>query len=422
MTHPHPAEFEGQFVTQEMLDKADHDRDESVRLLNEIKEKISIIKNDKDRISSEISEYGISIESDPEELFEKASSLRSEAQQAEELIAGLRAQASELSQRFDKTDAVFNNEKERKDKLYLQLIDDESEYFGSIIDNVFSSEEDYLSAICDHDELKQYKQTVNDYIFRKNSLTEKINELENILNGRKRIDVDELEKQIEIIKTISTEKQSEYMEVNSSLRINETVLSSITEKYKEYDKVTKEWTLLNDLYETVAGIKATSRGKISFEAYVQQYYFKKVIHAANIRLRDLTGGAFLLRCKQEAANLRSQTGLDLEVLDRNTGLWRDVSTLSGGESFMASLAMALGLSDVVQSENGGIRLDSMFIDEGFGTLSEGVLQQAVNMLEKLADGKRMIGVISHVSELKDRIEKKITVKKGISGSEITINI
>ena len=212
------------------------------------------------------------------------------------------------------------------------------------------------------------------------------------------------------------------MEVNSSLRINETVLSSITEKYKEYDKVTKEWTLLNDLYETVAGIKATSRGKISFEAYVQQYYFKKVIHAANIRLRDLTGGSFLLRCKQEAANLRSQTGLDLEVLDRNTGLWRDVSTLSGGESFMASLAMALGLSDVVQSENGGIRLDSMFIDEGFGTLSEGVLQQAVNMLEKLADGKRMIGVISHVSELKDRIEKKITVKKGISGSEITINI
>ena len=422
LTHPHPAEFEGQFVTQEMLDKADHDRDESVRLLNEIKEKISIIKNDKDRISSEISEYGISIESDPEELFEKASSLRSEAQQAEELIAGLRAQASELSQRFDKTDAVFNNEKERKDKLYLQLIDDESEYFGSIIDNGFSSEEDYLSAICDHDELKQYKQTVNDYIFRKNSLTEKINELENILNGRKRIDVDELEKQIEIIKTIITEKQSEYMELNSSLRINETVLSSITEKYKEYDKVTKEWTLLNDLYETVAGIKATSRGKISFEAYVQQYYFKKVIHAANIRLRDLTGGAFLLRCKQEAANLRSQTGLDLEVLDRNTGLWRDVSTLSGGESFMASLAMALGLSDVVQSENGGIRLDSMFIDEGFGTLSEGVLQQAVNMLEKLADGKRMIGVISHVSELKDRIEKKITVKKGISGSEITINI
>ncbi len=89
---------------------------------------------------------------------------------------------------------------------------------------------------------------------------------------------------------------------------------------------------------------------------------------------------------------------------------------------MASLAMALGLSDVVQSENGGIRLDSMFIDEGFGTLSEGVLQQAVNMLEKLADGKRMIGVISHVSELKDRIERKITVKKGISGSEITINI
>ena len=129
---------------------------------------------------------------------------------------------------------------------------------------------------------------------------------------------------------------------------------------------------------------------------------------------------FVLRCKEEAKNLRSQAGLDLDVLDRQTGNWRDVSTLSGGESFMASLALALGLSDVVQAKSGGIRMDSMFIDEGFGSLSDNALNQAISLLDSLADGKRMIGIISHVDALKQRIDKKIIINKTNNGSIINI--
>ena len=176
---------------------------------------------------------------------------------------------------------------------------------------------------------------------------------------------------------------------------------------------------VRDLYQTVSG-QQTGQVKLSFEAYVQQYYFKRVVAAANNRLRDLTEGMFTLRCRQEAMDQRSQGGLDLDVLDRETGQWRDVSTLSGGESFMASLSLALGLSDVVQSENGGIRLDSMFIDEGFGTLSEGALRQAMGMLTRLADGKRLIGVITHVPEFRDRIEKQLIVTKRSTGSVLEI--
>lgn len=166
--------------------------------------------------------------------------------------------------------------------------------------------------------------------------------------------------------------------------------------------------------------QTSSRVKLSFEAYVQQFYFRQVIAAANKRLNVLTDGGFTLRCKEEAKNLVSQAGLDLDVLDRSTGAWRDVSTLSGGESFMTSLALALGLSDVAQARSGGVRLDSMFIDEGFGSLDEESLRQAMELLSGLAGGSRMIGIISHVGELKNRIDKKIIISKNLTGSSVTI--
>ena len=162
--------------------------------------------------------------------------------------------------------------------------------------------------------------------------------------------------------------------------------------------------------------------RLSFESYVQQHYFRMVVSAANRRLAILTDDMFTLRCKEESKSRAAQAGLDLDVLDRGTGQWRDVSTLSGGESFLASLALALGLSDVVQSRSGGIRLDAMFIDEGFGSLDENTLKNALEVLSRLADGKRLVGVISHMPELGERIERRIDVRKTLKGSEAKISI
>ena len=166
------------------------------------------------------------------------------------------------------------------------------------------------------------------------------------------------------------------------------------------------------------GTGAAGRGKLSLESYVQRYYFKEVVAAANRRLQAMTDGNFLLRCRALPRDLVRQSGLDLEVLDHSTGGWRDVNTLSGGESFLASLSLAVGLSDVVQNRSAHVRLEMLFIDEGFGSLDSMTLQRAMGMLAKLSDGKRTIGVISHVDQLRECIDKRIVVTHGARGSEL----
>ena len=159
----------------------------------------------------------------------------------------------------------------------------------------------------------------------------------------------------------------------------------------------------------------TGRAKVRFEAYVQGMYFDKVIAAANQRLRVLTAGQFeLVRWSESTGN--SKAGLGLYVIDSFTGRARDASSLSGGESFQASLCLALGLSDIVQAHAGGIEFDTMFVDEGFGSLDQGALGNAISLLSDLSGGNKLVGIISHVEDLKANIPKRITVTKTQSGS------
>ena len=144
-------------------------------------------------------------------------------------------------------------------------------------------------------------------------------------------------------------------------------------------------------------------------------YFDRIIARANTRFMVMSGGQYELKRSAVADNNRTQSGLDLSVIDHYNGSERSVRTLSGGESFKASLSLALGLSDEIQSSAGGIRLDTMFVDEGFGSLDEDSLQQAMKALAGLAEGNRLVGIISHVAELKEKIDKQIVVKKDRSG-------
>ena len=159
---------------------------------------------------------------------------------------------------------------------------------------------------------------------------------------------------------------------------------------------------------------------LNFQTYIQRRFFKQVIAKANQRLYTMSRGQFLLQCR-EMKDLegkgKSKKGLDLDVYSLINEQTRDVKTLSGGESFMAALAMALGMADMIQNSNGSVHIDTMFIDEGFGSLSEETRSEAITMLNDLAQGKRLVGIISHVTELKAQVETKLTVKKGIKGSE-----
>ncbi len=231
-----------------------------------------------------------------------------------------------------------------------------------------------------------------------------------------RIEADENE-QNELQKDLISKKE----EFNRNIKIitarlskNKDIRKHINEKNAEAEAAEKKLRCVRSLADTANG-NISGKEKIMLETYIQMTYFDRIIARANTRFMVMSGGQYELKRRESSENNRSQSGLDLDVIDHYNGSERSVNTLSGGESFKASLSLALGLSDEIQSSAGGIKLDTMFVDEGFGSLDEESLQQAMKALMGLADGERLVGIISHVSELKERIDKQIIVTKQKSG-------
>lgn len=209
-------------------------------------------------------------------------------------------------------------------------------------------------------------------------------------------------------------------EIHSRKTSNKASLDNILKKLDEIKAVEEKWMWMKALSNTANG-NLSGREKVMLETYIQTTYFDRIINRANSRLLIMSGGQYELKRRKEAENNRSQSGLELDVIDHYNGTERSVKTLSGGESFKASLSLALGLSDEIQSSAGGIRLDTMFVDEGFGSLDDESLSQAIRALLLLAEGNRLVGIISHVNELKERIDKQLIVRKEkTGGSNITV--
>lgn len=202
--------------------------------------------------------------------------------------------------------------------------------------------------------------------------------------------------------------------LTSRIDRNQGIKKQLEEKSRDLERLEKEYGQLKALSDTANGT-LTGKEKLMLETYVQTAYLDRILARANTRFMVMSGGQYELKRLTEAENHRSQSGLSLSVVDHYNGTERSVKTLSGGESFKASLSLALGLSDEIQSSAGGIRLDAMFVDEGFGSLDEESLAQAVRALTRLTEGNRLVGIISHVAELKEKIDRQILVKKEKSG-------
>lgn len=201
--------------------------------------------------------------------------------------------------------------------------------------------------------------------------------------------------------------------VHSKISVNTKSLDKIKEKSKDLVEKERKSSWVKALSDTASGA-ISGKAKVALESYIQINYFERIIDIANSRLMIMTDGQYEL-VRSTALTKQGQSGLDLDVIDHYNGSLRSVNSLSGGESFMASLALALGLSDEIQSSAGGIKLDTMFVDEGFGSLDEDALSLAMNALNSLASNDRLVGIISHVGELKQRIDKQIVVTKEKSG-------
>lgn len=251
--------------------------------------------------------------------------------------------------------------------------------------------------------------------------SEKINLLKGQIKGlQETIDKSEkadLEKELgrkEELETTRAEQNSLFNSANLRIEANESARTGIDTKCSELSGAEKRLTMVAALSDTASG-KLSGKEKIMLETYIQTTYFDRIIARANLRFMKMSDAQYELKRLEEAANNRCQSGLDLGVIDHYNGSQRSVKTLSGGESFMAALSLALGLSDEIQSSAGGIQIDTMFVDEGFGTLDSDSLELAYNALAGLTEGNRLVGIISHVTELKDKIDKQIVVTKEKSG-------
>ena len=202
--------------------------------------------------------------------------------------------------------------------------------------------------------------------------------------------------------------------VYSRIENNKRVIDSVEIQKRSLQVITKRLSSLKVLSDTLNG-EVEGKDKVKLETYVQISYFEQVIEKANTKLFEMTEGQYEFIRDISSEDKRTKSGLDLSVYDHYNGTIRSVRTLSGGEGFMAALSLALGMADIIEESASGISIDTMFIDEGFGSLDEMALEQAMKVLAKLSEGNKLVGIISHVSSLKDRIEKQINVEKKISG-------
>lgn len=282
--------------------------------------------------------------------------------------------------------------------------------FENKIRENFKCIDEFLKYLEKSKNLIDRKEEIQKYFENLNNISIRLTSLKDYANKEK-FETDKIKENIENLKNILEETNDSIF----SLKLNETRLNdSKNEIYsieKNFNKLKNEDGILYKLSRIADGSlsNVSGREKLNFETFVLSHYFRKILALANIRLKEMTDGQFTMIRKKQTNDKRKNYGLDIEILDANTGKIRSEASLSGGESFIASLALALGLSDEISMENGGIKIDTLFIDEGFGTLSDDYLEKAIRTIEKLSYDNKFIGLISHVKELKDAIDAKIEV-------------
>lgn len=283
----------------------------------------------------------------------------------------------------------------------------------------FSNEQDYREALTDPETLRLLRESIQKFKQECHANNEMLSHLKKETKGMKEENLQEIRGKLEESKEWKKTLLAGQMELTNCTRRMEKSLASLKEKQERLSVLMKKYSLLKDLDDAANG---NNKKRLVFEQYVLASYFEEILRAANIRLHLMSGGRYELRRMQQVSDGRSKDNLEIEVMDYYTGKYRSVKTLSGGESFKASLALALGMSDVVQAGSGGIRVETLFIDEGFGSLDEESLEQACLTLQTLVEKDRLIGIISHVPELAEKIENQIRIYKTNAGSSIEVMV
>ena len=335
------------------------------------------------------------------EQIQKAVSVREEAQRN---VTALGSGVSVLEQNCGN---LLEAEKRLKSALSVRLSE-----------NGFASALEMLSFAVPEEKIRSAEGVIEEYRQMRAANHTRLSDLEKQAKDRTPVDIALLQEEYARQEEYAEKIRDRVYACMNRIRANEEKRDRIMEQKEKYEEVSREYKQCSILYNLVKG--QTGKQKITLEQYIQADGFDGIIRAANKRLLPMSGGQYELYRREDASGVKSSTFLDLEVLDHYTGKRRPVGTLSGGESFQASLSLALGLSDTVSSNLGGIQMDALFIDEGFGTLDRRSIDNAMDILAGLSGTGKLVGIISHREELKESIPQQIRVQKSKDGSRISV--
>ena len=410
-SHPHITEVKDEIPSEKDLKNAKNLRQKKEEKRSEIsgnlRSKITEIDSLKERIDDVVNE-------NPNEFAESIDEnsfniLEENTKKLNDDIKNLNVKAKELSDFKEEKKIIEENAniananiriEELQSKLKYSSLKEAEEYISSLQDKRNRLIKLFEKARDNYEEAKE----------RKSGLENAIAALKNQFKNSKVEDLDELKEEKKQLQSMEKELGKSEKEVHSRLDMNKFANERIEKCMDEAVEVEDKLQVVGSLADTCNGT-LSSKSRITLETYVQMEMFDRIIVKANSHFRDMTSGQYELKRKREADNKVSKSGLELNVIDYYSGSERDIKTLSGGESFKASLSMALGLSDEIQAKSGGIKIDTLFVDEGFGSLDGESLESAMRALSSITDVGRLVGIISHVSELKTRIDRQIVVTK-----------
>jgi exonuclease SbcC len=365
------------------------------KLLNEIKESLPEDINSEGELIARIRKLDVTILNLEDELKKALNNYT----RAQTMVAEYKESLIQKKQLFEK----WKRELEDREKIFQD----------ELVKNLFKDYDEYNKAILSETEIKALELGIKEYFQEVKSKEDESHRLIEETNGVEIMDTEIFVKDIE-------EVSKEIEELNNKEKIVFSRIKNNTSTIEDIKKITNKIKSDEDKYNIIGELSELANGnnaqRITFERYVLAAYFDDIIKAANLRLNKMTNSRYTLKRKEEKGKGAKQSGLELEIIDAYTGKERHVKTLSGGESFKASLSLALGLADVIQSYAGGVHIETMFVDEGFGSLDPESLDSAISALMELRNIGRLVGIISHVAELRERLDAKLDVTLGKSGS------
>lgn len=405
-------------VIDEKLSLAEENKIKLRKLVEDAKEKELELDRELSGINSAVKELKDGLEYRTEEEAKKAISdekqKKIEAEgRYEEAVNGCRKaksikeQAETLISKLEEDIPFLRAEEEKKKNEYMALLLEDG-----------LSEEAWKKLVQKHKKFeKDEKQSIlNKYISDKNTEEKTVKRLEGATRGRHKPDIALLQEEVRKCEELYASLNLELEKLKTVCSIDEDILIKLNTELAGREKTVKEYELITGLAKKMSGNITGLR--MDIETFVQRKYLEKILVSANKRFNDMSAGQFELRTYElDKAGEGKNRGLDLMVYSNVTGKSRDVGTLSGGESFMAALSLALGMADQIQEKSGAVNLEMMFVDEGFGTLDDNSRNKAIRILKTMANGAKLIGIISHVNELKQEIDEQLIVTKDENGSK-----